>query len=247
MTHGDVLAPYPLPRPAHRLVLALDFPSWNEALPLAERLAPEVGCLKIGLELFLREGPTVVREASRLAPVFLDLKLHDIPRTIDHATASALASGARLLSLHAAAGHTALQRAARRTEGTSLIPVAVTVLTSLSADDLRQLGVDNDLDTQVLCLARLAWEAGIRAFVTSPREVGLLRRAFPGALLITPGIRAQAGGDDQQRTACARDAIAAGSDLLVVGRPLRHAADPVQTASVLAEEIRKGLEQRQSR
>jgi orotidine-5'-phosphate decarboxylase len=244
MTHGDALAPYPLARPAHRLAVALDFPSWNEALPSAERLAPEVGCLKVGLELFLREGPAVVREASRLAPVFLDLKLHDIPQTVDHATASALASGARLLTLHAASGHAALQRAARRAEGSPLTPVAVTVLTSLDADDLRRIGVINDPSTQVLCLARLAWEAGIRAFVTSPREVGLLRQEFPGALLITPGIRAEAGGDDQQRTARARDAIAAGSDLLVVGRPLRQAADPVQAARALAEEIREGLEQR---
>jgi orotidine-5'-phosphate decarboxylase len=244
MTHGDALAPFPLARPAHRIAFALDFPSWSEARPSAERLAPEIGCLKVGLELFLREGPQVVREAARLAPVFLDLKLHDIPQTVDLATASVLASGARLLTLHAAAGHAALHRAARRAEGSPLTLVAVTVLTSLDAKDLRRLGLQNDPAHQVLCLARLAWEAGLRAFVTSPQEVGLLRQEFPDALLITPGIRAEVGGDDQQRTAHARDAIATGSDLLVVGRPLRQAADPVQAARALAEEIREGLEQR---
>jgi orotidine-5'-phosphate decarboxylase len=244
MTHGEAPAAFLSVRPSNRLALALDLPSWSEALPLAERLAPHLGWLKIGLELFLREGPPVVREASRLAHVFLDLKLHDIPETVDRAVASLLDSGARLLTVHAAAGHAALQRVARRTENSPLTPVAVTVLTSLGTEDLLALGVDGDPALQVERLASLAWEAGIRAFVTSPREVALLRHRFPGALLITPGIRAEAGGDDQQRTASAREAIAAGSDLLVVGRPLRQAADPLRALAALADEIQAGLRQR---
>lgn len=228
--------------PRHRLAFALDFPDWGAAAPVAARLAGQVGFLKIGLELFVSQGPSVVAQAGELAPVFLDLKLHDIPETVERAVGSAAATGARLLTLHASCGQAALARAVRRAAGTALVPVAVTVLTSMSAEDLRQQGLPSPSE-HALKLADLAWEAGVRAFVTSPHEVRALRGRFPGALLITPGIRqgAAPAGDDQRRTASAREAIEAGADLLVVGRPLREAADPPAAARALADEITAGL------
>lgn len=244
MNPGDTHRAYLAQRHANRIALALDLPRWSEARPFAERLAPRVGWLKIGLELFVREGPAIVREAGALAPVFLDLKLHDIPATVEHAVASAVESGARLLTLHASSGRAALERAVRRSEGTQLTPVAVTVLTSLDASDLQALGVDASPTQQVARLAELAWQSGVRAFVSSPQEAALLRQKFPTAILITPGIRAEVGGDDQQRTASARAAIASGSDILVVGRPIRQAVDPLRAAEQVAAEIEAGWKER---
>lgn len=245
MTPVDDLRAYLAQRPSHRLAFALDVPGRSEALAAARALAGRVGFFKVGLELFVREGPAVVAEISALAPVFLDLKLHDIPETVERAAAAATATGARLLTLHAACGTEALKRAVRRAEGTALVPVAVTVLTSMSPDDCRQQGLASPAE-QALRLASLAWEAGVRAFVASPHEAPLLRQNFPAALLITPGIRggAPTAGDDQRRTATARSAIAAGSDLLVVGRPLREAADPAAAARLLGDEIEAGLQER---
>lgn len=244
MISGDALSAYLEQRPSHRIALALDLPRWSEAQPFLEPLLPHLGWLKIGLELFVREGPTIVREAATFLPIFLDLKLHDIPTTVDHAVASAMESNATLLTLHAAAGRAALERAARRAEKTALTLVAVTTLTSLEEEDLRAMGVHDSPEAQVERLADLAWQSGIRAFVSSPREVARLRQKFPTALLITPGIRAEAGGDDQQRTASACTAVASGADLLVIGRPIRQAADPIKVAKDLAFEIELGWKER---
>jgi orotidine-5'-phosphate decarboxylase len=226
-----------------RIVLALDVPNVGQARALAQAVGDAVGMLKVGLELFVEAGPSAValgRDAGR--PVFLDLKLHDIPETVDRAVARASALGARMLTVHAGGGRTMLRRAVERAarEGAGLEIVAVTVLTSLDADDLASVGVAPDVGGHAERLARLAWEEGVRAFVCSPHEAARLRRALgPEATLVTPGVRAaaEAGKDDQKRTMTAREAIAAGASWVVVGRPIRDAADPRGAARAIASEV----------
>jgi orotidine-5'-phosphate decarboxylase len=236
-------APVKAPRsPRERLVFALDVPTLEEARAAAVRLAPEVGVLKVGLELFVREGPPAVglgRELGR--DVFLDLKLHDIPETVERAVASAATLGARYLTVHAAGGARMLARAvaAAARAPAPLTLLAVTVLTSLDAADLEAQGVAAVPERHVVRLAKLAWEAGVRGFVCSAAEARALREALgPDALLVAPGIRPDgAGAGDQKRIATPAQAVAAGVDLMVVGRPLRDAPDPVAAARAVVAEI----------
>ncbi len=204
--------------------------------------------LKVGLELFVQAGPAAVAlgaEAGR--PVFLDLKLHDIPETVERAVAQASTLGARMLTVHAAGGAAMLGRAVERArkEGHGLEIVAVTVLTSLDGRDLAAMGVASDVGAHVERLARLAWNEGVRTFVCSPHEAALLRKALgPAAMLVTPGVRPAAsatGSDDQKRTMTAGEAIAHGADWVVVGRPIRDATDPGAAARGLAQEARAAL------
>jgi orotidine-5'-phosphate decarboxylase len=203
--------------------------------------------LKVGLELFVGAGPAAVglgAEAGR--PVFLDLKLHDIPETVERAVARASSLGARMLTVHAAGGSAMLRRAVERAakEGRGLEIVAVTVLTSFDGRDLVATGISADVGSQVERLARLAWDEGVRTFVCSPHEAALLRRVLgPTATLVTPGVRpaAAAGGDDQKRTMTAGEAVAHGADWVVVGRPIRDAADPAAAARAIAHEARAAL------
>jgi len=231
-----------------RLIFALDYPSFDEARAGAERVAAHVGIIKIGLQLFVRHGPEAVSLGRELGlDVFLDLKLHDIPATVGRAVASAGQLGARLLTVHACGGE-AMLRAAVEEAGQAPTPlqiVAVTVLTSLDDDDLQQLGISHNAGEQALRLAKLAWRAGVRAFVCSPAEASSMRAALgPEAKIITPGVR-PAGGQsgDQKRVRTPAQAIAAGADMLVVGRPIRDADDPAASASAIVEEIASALPQ----
>ena len=198
--------------------------------------------LKVGLELFVEAGPGAValgREAG--LPVFLDLKLHDIPETVERAVGRASSLGARMLTVHAGGGRAMLRRAVdrARSEGAGLEVVAVTVLTSLDAGDLADAGVPGDVPSQVERLARVAWDEGVRAFVCSPHEASRLRAVLGAeATLVTPGVRAagHAGKDDQKRTLSVGEAVAAGADWVVVGRPIRDAADPLAAAEALTRE-----------
>jgi orotidine-5'-phosphate decarboxylase len=225
-----------------RVILALDLPSLDRARALALAVKSAVGMLKVGLELYVEAGPGAValgREAG--LPVFLDLKLHDIPETVERAVARASALGARMLTVHAAGGRAMLRRAVERArkEEAGLEVVAVTVLTSLDAADLADAGVPGDLPSQVERLARMGWDEGVRAFVCSPREAARLRGALGAeATLVTPGVRAAsaAGGDDQKRTMSAGEAVAAGASWVVVGRPIRDAADPLAAAQAFTRE-----------
>jgi orotidine-5'-phosphate decarboxylase len=225
-----------------RLVFALDLPTLDQARAMALAVREAVGMLKVGLELFVEAGPRAValgQEAGR--PVFLDLKLHDIPETVERAVARASALGARMLTVHASGGPAMLRRAVERAraEGAGLEIVAVTVLTSLDERDLDAIGVGGDLVSQVERLARMAWAEGVRAFVCSPREAATLRAALgPQATLITPGVRLAGGGsDDQKRTMTASEAIHSGASWVVVGRPIRDAADPLAAAREIASEV----------
>ena len=224
------------------VILALDLPSLDRARALALAVKSAVGMLKVGLELYVEVGPAAVamgRDAG--LPVFLDLKLHDIPETVERAVARASALGARMLTVHAAGGRTMLRRAVERArkEGAGLEVVAVTVLTSLDADDLADAGVSGDVPSQAERLARLAWDEGVRTFVCSPHEAARLRGALGSeATLVTPGVRSggEARGDDQKRTMTAGQAVAAGARWVVVGRPIRDAADPLAAAQAFTRE-----------
>jgi orotidine-5'-phosphate decarboxylase len=230
--------------PAHadsRVIFALDFPGLEPARAAALAVRDAVGMVKVGLELFVQAGPAAVaigRDAGR--PVFLDLKLHDIPETVERAVARASALGAAMLTVHAGGGPAMLRRAVERArkEGGGLEIAAVTVLTSLDGADLAKLGTGGDVATHVERLGRLAWDEGVRAFVCSPHEAATLRRALgPEAVLVTPGVRSGSSGDDQKRTMTAAAAVASGADWVVVGRPIRDAADPGAAARTLAREV----------
>jgi len=235
-----------------RLVFPLDFATLAEARAAATQLAKAVGVIKVGLELFVSEGPAAAALGRELGiEVFLDLKLHDIPETVERAVASAAALGVRYLTVHASGGFEMLRRAVARAEQapSPLTILAITVLTSLDEQDLRDQGVEATPRDQVLRLARRAWDAGVRGFVTSPAEVLALRAALGDeALLVTPGIRpigADAG--DQKRIATPARAIADGADLLVVGRPIRDAAEPLAAAEAVVAEIEQALVARGAR
>ncbi|HEX9291735.1 MAG TPA: orotidine-5'-phosphate decarboxylase [Anaeromyxobacteraceae bacterium] len=222
-----------------RLCAALDFPTWSAAEPFARTIAPEVGLLKVGLELFVAEGAPAVRAAAALGrPVFLDLKLHDIPNTVEGAARSAAATGASLLTVHASGGAEMI-RAAVRGAGPQVGILAVTVLTSLDAATLARVGVAGPPEDAVVRLARLAMDAGARGIVCSPLEVAAVRAAVgPGALLVIPGVRPPGVAlGDQNRVATPREAVRAGADVLVLGRPLRDAPDPAAAARAIAREL----------
>ena len=222
--------------PRDRLCAALDFASWSAAEPFARAVAPEVGLLKVGLELFAAEGPAAVRAAAALGrPVFLDLKLHDIPNTVEGAARSAAASGASLLTVHAGGG-AAMIRAAVRGAGPGVRILAVTVLTSLDDATLREVGLAGPSRDAVVRLARLAVAAGAGGLVCSPLEVADVRAAVgTGPLLVVPGVRPEgAARGDQARVATPREAVQAGADVLVIGRPLREGPDPAAAARAIA-------------
>jgi orotidine-5'-phosphate decarboxylase len=232
--------------PRERLVFPLDFSSLSEAKSAAERLAPSVGVLKVGLELFVREGPPAARIGQPVGrDVFLDLKLHDIPETVERAVTGAGALGARYLTVHAAGGAQMLARAAAAAAKAPrpLTLLAVTVLTSMDTADLTEQGVPGTAGEHAVRLARMAWRAGLRGFVCSPAEARAMRAALgPEALLVTPGIRpAGSGAADQKRIATPTQAIADGADLVVVGRPIRDAPDPLSAADAVVAEIARAL------
>jgi orotidine-5'-phosphate decarboxylase len=204
-----------------------------------ERFGPRVGVLKVGLEAFVRWGPAAVTEARRHARrLFLDLKLHDIPNTVAGAVDAACALGVDYLTVHAGGGPAMLAAAAEAAHG-RLTLLAVTVLTHLDADELARLDLPGSAGERAASWARMARSAGCGGAVCSPQEVAALRRREPRPFtLVTPGIRpAGAAAGDQKRIATPREALAAGADLLVIGRPLTRAADADAALAALAAEL----------
>ena len=229
------------------IAFALDYASLDKARSAARLVAPAIGMIKVGLELFVGAGPAVMGLGMDVGlPVFLDLKLHDIPETVERAVAQASGLGARLVTVHASGGRAMLKRAVTRaaSEGGSLAICAVTILTSLDAADVRDLGMGGDPAAAAVRLARVAFDEGVRWFVCSPAEVRALREVLgKDAVLVTPGVR-PAGGDaaargDQKRVATPEQAIADGADWVVVGRPIRDAADPLAAARAIAGAIQE--------
>lgn len=228
------------PSPRERLILALDFPSADQAFDLIQKLEGCCQWFKVGLELYLSAGNLLVQALKDLGfSVFLDLKLHDIPNTVAGAVRSVSKLGADLLTVHAGGGLAMLQ-AAREAASCPNAPklLAVTVLTSMDASQLAAVGVSGSPTEQVLRLANIAHTAGITGLVCSPEEAARMRRALPGSLLVTPGIR-PAGADtgDQKRIATPAAALAAGADYLVVGRPITQAPDPAKAAQQILLEM----------
>lgn len=224
-----------------RVIVALDVPDGRKAMELAARLDGIIRWFKVGLELYLAEGNSIVGLLrDKGYSVFLDLKLHDIPNTVAGAVRSASKAGAQMLTLHAGGGPAMMEAAAEAAADLATAPrlLAVTVLTSMDQDQLRAVGVSDSPAGQVLRLARAGWGAGIRGFVSSAEEVAAMRRSFPEAMLVIPGIRpAGAAVADQKRVATPAAAIAAGADYLVIGRPITQASDPAAAAMAIVAEI----------
>lgn len=231
------------------LIVALDVPAYDPAMRLADSLHGTCRWVKVGLELYLAAGATVVRDLADAGfSVFLDLKFQDIPNTVAGAIRSAGSLGASLLTIHASGGPEMLAAAAQAAAALPCPPqlLAVTVLTSMNADQLHATGVEAAPAAQVARLAALALNAGITGLVCSPQETSMLREQFGSqVLLVTPGIRpAGSASGDQKRAATPAAAIAAGADMLVVGRPITAAPNPVAAAGAILAEIHEALQQR---
>jgi orotidine-5'-phosphate decarboxylase len=225
------------------LILALDVPSREAATPLLRQLRGSLRWVKVGLQMFTAYGPDWVRAvADEGFSVFLDLKLHDIPHTVAKTVESLAPLPIGMLTLHTAGGREMMAAAlqAQQLSKPDLLLLGVTVLTSMDATGLGEIGVDAGPDTQVSRLGRLAIDAGLRGLVCSPLEVSLLRTRLPaGVQLITPGIRpaGESGGDDQKRIMSPAEAARAGSSYIVVGRPILRARDPAAVAGAIIAEL----------
>ena len=229
----------------------------EEVLSWVEVLQGHVGLFKVGKEAYTLYGPALVNKIhERGARVFLDLKYHDIPNTVARASEGAVGLGVAMFNVHAAGGRSmmaaaaaAANKAAERLRIPSPLLIAVTVLTSLSDDDLREIGFRAPAMEAVRNFACMARDAGLAGVVASPREIEVIRKACGGDfVIVTPGIRGSGAvaGDDQKRTMSPEEAITAGADYLVVGRPIRMATDPASEADRIVEDIGRGLQARGS-
>jgi len=228
-------------RPKDRLAVALDLPDEQQAMDLVDHLGDTCQWYKVGMELYYAAGNHIVQQLRDHGfNVFLDLKLHDIPNTVAGAVRSATQAGASLLTIHASGGAAMMTAAAEAaTAPGSPRLLAVTVLTSMDANELAGIGITASPAEQVLRLARLAQASGITGMVCSPEEVAILRKETgPDSLLVVPGIRpAGSAVGDQKRIATPTQAIADGASMLVVGRPITRATDPAAAARAVLQEI----------
>jgi orotidine-5'-phosphate decarboxylase len=223
---------------ADKIIVAIDVATEKEASRLMALLSGHVGLFKIGLQRYTADGPSLVRTGSLLGKIFLDLKLHDIPNTVARAVESASGLGVRMLTIHLCGGSEMISAAVAARSGEMLL-LGVTVLTSSNEETLHEIGVAGKTTDHVLRLAHLGVANGIDGLVASPHEAELLRREFGDKIkIVTPGIR-PAGSDpgDQKRFATPRQAIEAGADYLVIGRPITGAPDPRAAADRIAEEL----------
>lgn len=230
------------------IIVALDVPTTDKALQLAEQLAPVVGAFKIGSELFTSAGPEIVRRIRATgASVFLDLKFHDIPNTVAKAVASAVRLDVQMLTIHTSGGSAMMRAAEKAAQETALqsgrnapLVLGVTVLTSLDGDELAEVGLDANVGRQVERLATLAARCELRGLVCSPLEIIGLRQILPRDIqLVTPGIRTGSDkSDDQKRTLSPREAIEAGANWLVIGRPIYGAENPRAAAEAILASLR---------
>lgn len=227
------------------IIVALDVPDVAAMRETLQAMSDDIGWYKVGLELFCSEGPSVLDPLKELnKSIFLDLKLHDIPRTVGNAVKTAAAHGVNLMTVHAVGGRAMLEEAARAAASCEHPPklVAVTTLTSLNEDDFEDLGIERSVEEQAVALGRLAMESGIDGLVTSAHEARALREAFPDALLVTPGIRMPSGDvGDQKRVATPSFAAEQGATHLVIGRPIVQAEDPVAAAAILLDDLKKAV------
>jgi len=229
------------------IIVALDVPTAEQALQLAQAVAPVVGAFKIGKELFTSAGPDIVKRVRDTgASVFLDLKFHDIPNTVAKAVASAVRLDVQMVTIHASGGSEMMQAAEESAQQTASqsgrnppLVLGVTVLTSHDANTLAEIGCEPNVGKQVERLALLAAKSGLRGLVCSPLEIAALRQLLPASLqLVTPGIRTGAEkADDQKRTLTPREAIQAGANWLVIGRPIYAASNPREAAENILQSL----------
>lgn len=218
--------------------VAVDTPTLAGARALVSAVAPHVGGVKLGLEFFCAEGPAGVAAIAALGlPIFLDLKLHDIPNTVAGALHSLASLAPAIVTVHAAGGH-AMLAAARAAAPSATKVVAVTVLTSLDDSDLAVMGVNDGTAAQVTRLADLVRGAGLDGVVASPHETAALRAAWPDGVLVIPGVRPEGSAiGDQKRVMTPQAARAAGASVLVIGRPITAASDPAAAAAAIARSL----------
>ena len=223
---------------ADKIIVALDVPTSKAALKLISDLYSTVNYFKVGMQLYTATGPTVIRGASFLGKVFLDLKLHDIPNTVANAVAAASTLGVQMLTIHLSGGSEMI-RAATAARAKNMLLLGVTVLTSSTEKTLREIGIRDKVDDQVLRLARLGVEAGIDGVVASPHEIKALRREFGSEIkIVVPGIRPSwSGHGDQKRTMTPREALQAGADYLVIGRPIIAHPNPREAVATILDEL----------
>ncbi|MDF7809250.1 orotidine-5'-phosphate decarboxylase [Pontiellaceae bacterium B12219] len=225
------------------LIVALDVPNVEAMEAKLQELPDFIEWYKVGLELFCAEGPAVLEPLKKRGKkIFLDLKLHDIPQTVANAVKTAASHGVNLMTVHAIGGRAMLEAAAAAAAACDNPPkiVAVTTLTSLSADDFKDLGIDRTVSEQAVALGHLAISSGIDGMVTSAHEAKALREAFPDAILVTPGIRMPDGDvGDQKRVASPSFAVEQGATHLVIGRPIMQAEDPTAAATAMLEDMNK--------
>ncbi len=236
--------------PKDYIIFPLDVPTYDQAMSYVDRLKEHVGLFKVGLELFISQGPRIldsIRDAGS-AGIFLDLKLHDIPVTVQRAFMAASRHGPQFVTVHCDEGDETLRHVAQKNPGKTKI-LAITVLTSLDQKKLEALGYDKryaqDLSAMVLLKARMAKAAGCHGVVCSGLEVGRIKEELgPEIIAVTPGIRpawSVVNQDDQKRIVTPADAVKNGSDYVVIGRPIRDSSDPVKAAKRVAEEIDSAL------
>lgn len=229
------------------IIAALDVPSAEQALKLAQQIAPVVGAFKIGSELFTSAGPDIVKKIRATgAAVFLDLKFHDIPNTVAKAVASATRFDVQMITIHTSGGGEMMRAAEKSAQDTAKslglpppLVLGVTVLTSIDSNALAEIGCDSNVGHQVERLASLAVKSGLRGLVCSPLEITDLREILPAHIqLVTPGIRTGAEkADDQKRTLTPREAIQAGASWLVIGRPIYAAENPRAAAEKILSSL----------
>jgi orotidine-5'-phosphate decarboxylase len=225
-----------------KIIVALDFPSATSALGLVDQLDPQLCKLKIGKELFTAEGPGFVRElVKRDFKVFLDLKFHDIPNTVASACSVAADLGVWMMNVHASGGRKMMETAANRLGQLNERPllIGVTILTSLSQEEIHEVGYSGSPEDNVLRLAKLAESSGLDGIVCSPLEAAPVRKEVSADFrLVTPGVRpAFASTDDQKRIMTPANALNAGASYLVIGRPITAADDPLKNLQLILEEI----------
>lgn len=231
----------------NRLIVALDFHNLKDVVRLVDQLGDTVSYYKVGMELFYSEGAHVITYLkAKEKNIFLDLKLHDIPNTVAEGLCSLMFNGADILNIHASGGYTMMKTAADKLHAIAAEKkiqcpklIAVTILTSISEDDWKGMGMECTIREQVVRLAKLAKKAGLDGVVASPQEASAIREACgPEFMIVTPGVRpAGANIDDQSRIASPAAALHSGASHLVVGRPIRAAADPKAAAEAIVKEM----------
>ena len=225
---------------ADKIIVALDVATKKEALALVDQLREHISFFKIGLQLYTAEGSEIVRAVRATgANVFLDLKLHDIPNTVARAVASAAQLDVQMLTIHLSGGSEMILAAATA-RSSDLLLLGVTVLTSMNGKMLAEIGIPNKIENQVLRLAKLGVEKGIDGLVASPHEITTLRRDFGDKIkIVVPGIRPSGSESaDQKRVMTPREAIKAGADYLVIGRPITAHPNPREAVAKILDELR---------